>query len=538
MAKRKKQRGSSEGKISKKTVKEKLIKSQEELLDEIDLIETERNFSKRVLDKSNNVISFFVPVKDKVGKVVDFRIEYVNERMREVTDEDTDSVIGTMISDYSNNTENGVFEELTRCYETGETKEFEKKFTFGGKNLWFALRLVKLDNGILIFAKDISKEKELEVEIEVQNRLLSEAEYVANTGSYKWNLDEEIIYYSDNAYRLFGHEPGDFEPSVDKFMSFVHPNDKPKLMADFATVMERKERTESKYRIITKAKNIKTISTIGEFYQKNGDWYMVGVMADVSEQVAAELRLKNRNQELKRINNELESFNRIASHDLQEPLRKIQMFISRLDEESSDKLDERGKKYLGKVTSSVERMRELISNLLSYSRIETVEETPDKVDLNDVLENVQEDLAERISELGATIHAEPLPSVAGIKFQLEQLFSNLIGNALKYKKSDTAPVVEISSEILSYSKIDSSLALPRSRYLKLQFKDNGIGFDPEHKEKIFDIFQRLHSKNEFSGTGLGLAICRKIVQSHSGAIKAEGVAGQGATFTVYLPYSA
>ena len=526
------------GKVSRKNVKEEISKSPAELIGRVDSIDAQRSFATRILNNSNYIISFLTPLFNDTGEIVDFTIEYINNRMRVETEESSKNIIGKKMSEYHPaNFDNGIFDEFVLCMEQEEDREFHKKQIFGENEYWFSHKVTKLDDGVLVFSKNITKEKELEVEFEVQNKLLSEAEYVANIGSFKWNLDNDVIRYSDNAYYLLGCEPGDFEPSIENFNSFVHPDDSSEFMNKFKSCLERKERTEFIYRIITKDKSVKTVKSIGEFYRKDNEWYMVGVLADMSKQVLTELQLKKYNLQLERTNDELESFNRIASHDLQEPLRKIQMFISRLDEEITDKLGKKGKNYLTKISNSVERMRELISQLLAYSRVEEVEESLEKVNLSHLLDDVLEDLDERISENGATIITDTLPSVFGVKFQLEQLFSNLIGNALKYKKSDIAQVLEISSQLLDYNEIDTSLELPKSRYLKIQFKDNGIGFEPEHNEQIFEIFQRLHSKSEYSGSGLGLAICRKIVQSHLGAINAESILGEGATFTVYLPYS-
>jgi len=539
MEQKKNKKRKSGDKVSRQTVKEEIKKSQADLMDTIDDLDAQRSFALRVLDQSNNVISFFKPIRNEAGEIQDFRIEYLNRRWQAATDKEQKKIIGSKLSEYYPEIfENGVFDKLTLCFDEDEEQEFQEKFNFNNKDYWFSARASTFDNGVIVFSKNITKEKGLELELGVQNKLLSEAEYVANVGSYKWNMDDEVIKYSDNAYRLFGYEPNEFEPTVEKFMSFVHPDDVSQLMVDYNDIIKRKERTESTYRIITKDKKVKTINSIGEFYQKDGSWHMVGVLADVTNKMNNELRLRNRNMELKRSNSELESFNRIASHDLQEPLRKIQMFVSRLDEEASDNLDDRAKQYLTKVTSSVERMRELITNLLSYSKIEEIEVEPEKIDLEVVLENVLDDLDERIEKTGAQITADSLPEIVGVQFQMEQLFANLIGNALKYKKPDTVPIIDIRVKILPYSKMDKSLALPRSRYLRLQFKDNGIGFAEEHQDKIFEIFQRLHSKNEFSGTGLGLAICKKIVMAHKGEIQAQSDLGEGAIFTVYLPYSA
>jgi signal transduction histidine kinase len=180
-------------------------------------------------------------------------------------------------------------------------------------------------------------------------------------------------------------------------------------------------------------------------------------------------------------------------------------------------------------------MRNLISNLLSYSRIEDVEDKPTKIDLNEILTNVLEDLGERICETNASIKADKLPEINGVQFQMEQLFSNLIGNSLKYMAEETVPVVAIKHSRVKVDAINQIPKLTAGTYHKLQFIDNGIGFDDQYGERIFEIFQRLHGKNEYTGTGLGLAICKKIVEAHNGIITATSKNTEGAVFTVYLP---
>ena len=152
--------------------------------------------------------------------------------------------------------------------------------------------------------------------------------------------------------------------------------------------------------------------------------------------------------------------------------------------------------------------------------------------------NVLENFDERISEAQAVIKSNELPKIYGVEFQLEQLLSNLISNSLKYRKQNNPTKIKITSKIVKYSKVKKDLHLSRSRYLILKISDNGIGFEKAYGEKIFQMFQRLHSKNEYSGTGLGLSICEKIVQNHHGHIYAKGYPGEGATFKIYLPYSA
>ncbi|MEP2281065.1 ATP-binding protein [Maribacter sp.] len=499
-------------------------------------LEISNLFGIRVLDSNDSIITYLKPVFNTTGNVNDFRIDYINNRIGEIANDDSAFIEGkTILEYYPKNLENGVLEILAECYKTGENKEYTKEFIFNEESVWLTTKAVKMNDGLILFSKDVTQEKKYEAQLFIQNRLLSEAEHVANIGSFRWNLVEDQIKYSDNVYRLFGYDPNEFDNKYDRLLTFLHPNDIEKVKSSFKAARRNKSKTDLVFRVYTKSQELRYMNTIGECYQKEGSWYMVGVIRDVTKQIEAESILQIKNTELKRTNADLEAFNRVASHDLQEPLRKIQMFVSRLDEEEEGRLSNRSQGYLSKIKYSSDRMRNLINNLLSYSKVDEVGEQPKRVDLNDVLKNVLEDLGERINDLDAKIESVSLPVVNGVQFQLEQLFANLIGNSLKYIKEGVQPNIKILGSIVSGNKTEVDTLLPSINYVKLQFIDNGIGFEKKYQEKIFEIFQRLHGKTEFSGTGLGLSICKKIVQSHNGTILAKGELDKGAEFTVYLP---
>lgn len=259
---------------------------------------------------------------------------------------------------------------------------------------------------------------------------------------------------------------------------------------------------------------------------------------------AAELREKN--LELESINEELESFNYIASHDLQEPLRKIQTFLPLMEKNLHD--EERRKNYFDKTMLAAKRMGELIQSVLNYSRIDKIQQTDfSKTDLNRVLETVKVDLELKIQDKQAIIKSNNLPVISAIKSQVEQLFANIINNALKFSKEK--PVINIISKtITGKDLVAEGIATKTNRkskyskpfnenavFVELKFIDNGIGFEPQYSEKIFDLFQRLHGKSEYEGTGIGLSVVKKIVNNHNGFIMAESELDTGTTFTIWLP---
>ena len=502
----------------------------------INELEISNLFSYRVLDSYDSIISYLKPIVDDNKVVSDFRIDYINNRMNDITNEEPEFIIGKTFHEYyPENLENGVFELLKECYYSGENQDYVKEYFFNNQSYWLSNKSVKMNDGIILFSKDITQEKKNEEQLFIQNRLLLEAEHVANIGSFRWNLGKEEIKYSENVYHMFGFEPKELGTTYDRLLAFVHPNDIENVKNKFHEARIGKAKTDLVFRIYTKSNDLKYMNAIGECYQKGGNWYMVGVLRDVTKQIEAESKLQAKNAELKRTNSDLEAFNRVASHDLQEPLRKIQMFVSRLNDEEKDTMSLRSQEYLEKVKSSSNRMRNLINNLLSYSKVDEVEEQHQRIDLNDVLTNVLDDLGERIDAMNADIISDALPVVNGVQFQLEQLFANLIGNSLKYVNQETKAKIQIKSKVVSRKELPSELLSFGGNYVKLQFIDNGIGFEKKYEEKIFEIFQRLHGKTEFSGTGLGLSICKKIVQSHNGIIKAKGELNKGAEFTVYLP---
>ncbi len=256
------------------------------------------------------------------------------------------------------------------------------------------------------------------------------------------------------------------------------------------------------------------------------------VTRDLTERKLAEDKLQEYLQELESKNKELEQFAYIASHDLQEPLRKIQIFTNLIEKNFHDEL--LAKNYFEKIDMAAKRMSELIRSILDYSRLSDDSRIIAEINANQVLNNTLLDFELLIEEKHAVIKYEPIPVFKAIPMQVNQLFVNLIGNALKFNTNK--PVIRVTSKIIAKDHIDDApLHMMEDNYLEIAVADNGIGFDEEYEQKIFSLFQRLHSKQDFAGTGIGLALCSKIMENHRGFIKAKGQLGVGATFYVYFP---
>jgi two-component system, LuxR family, sensor kinase FixL len=261
--------------------------------------------------------------------------------------------------------------------------------------------------------------------------------------------------------------------------------------------------------------------------------YLVGIAEDITEQKAAEEKLRQFAAQLEHNNRELQDFAYVASHDLQEPLRKVRAFGDRLQTKCGSVLSDEGKDFLSRMVNAAQRMQGLIQDLLDFSRVTTRAQPFVRVDLNKIACEVVSDLEVRIEQTGARVEVADLPTIDADATQMRQLLQNLVGNALKFHKKDTAPHVKVFSRDLPAERSDRRLAAPRQ--FELCVEDNGIGFDEKYLDRIFTVFQRLHGRGEYEGTGVGLAICRKIALRHGGDIGARSKPGAGATFIVKLP---
>jgi len=239
--------------------------------------------------------------------------------------------------------------------------------------------------------------------------------------------------------------------------------------------------------------------------------------------------------QLERSNAELQHFASVASHDLQEPLRKVQAFADRLRSKCGEQLGDAGLDYLGRMENAADRMRVLIQDLLKLSRVTSRAQPFERCDLALVLREVLADLEVAVERNGAVVDAGPLPEIDADPLQMRQLFQNLVANALKFHAAGRAPRVTVSAKILEASEHGLQGVGFATRACRLEFRDNGIGFDPKFAEQIFVVFQRLHSRSEYEGTGIGLALCRRIAERHLGVVTASAVPGEGAVFVVTLP---
>lgn len=395
-------------------------------------------------------------------------------------------------------------------------------------------------------------------EAEQRSRLAIEA---AEMGTFEWIIENDEFIHSERLAEIYGYGKIIGLNHAD-FLAALHPEDYEKRNKAVAHAFSTGF-LDYEGRLLWKDGSVHWVKTKGKviFDENNVPLKMYGTSLDVTEQrnttealrqseesfreLAQNLeeRVQQRtndlnevNAELVRSNKELEQFAFITSHDLQEPLRKIQTFANLLSDKYASTLNENANSYINKITSASVRMSQLITDLLNFSRLRRTEGEFIATDLNNVLNEVRNDLEVVISNKKAIINAHTLPIVNAIPFQMNQLFYNLLSNALKFAASDRPLVIDISSKLLSPEEIDVRQGLSkRLSYCEITIKDNGIGFNQVYANKIFEIFQRLNNRSEYEGTGIGLALCNKIMINHSGLIFAKSQENIGSEFYVVLP---
>ncbi|HXS35418.1 MAG TPA: PAS domain S-box protein [Flavipsychrobacter sp.] len=442
------------------------------------------------------------------------------------------------------NEEPEILEKLKRGIKVSHFETIRK--TKDGKLIDLSLTIspVKDKDGKIIGASKIARDITAQKNIE---RLAKESEerfrIVADTAPVMiWMDDAEknCIFLNKGWLDFTG---GALPDELDfGWLRNIHPDDIERRTQIYNTAFDSQQEYYTEYRLRRHDGTYRWVAGKGvPRYAPDGTFLgYIGGSTDIHEQHMAKKELERivnertkellqMNEQLMKKNHELEQFAYIASHDLQEPLRKIQTFSELIQSNLHNK--EVTEKYFEKITSSSQRMSTLITAVLNYSRLDAIDNSPVEVDLNDTLNEIITDFELLIKEKNAVIHSNILPTVKGISLQLQQLFANLIGNSLKFcvKK----PEIHIYSKALSATELQHYPLLRKGKYEKIIFSDNGIGFEQKYAERIFAIFQRLN--DNYSGTGIGLALCKKIIENHHGDISVTSTPGKGTIFTIILP---
>lgn len=604
-----------------------------------------------VMDVSLSGILVFETLYDAKGDVRDFCCIKFNRTAPAFVNAEVSE--NTLFSDIFHD-DNKISLEACKKLVT-ENKPYDQELFNSHLNKWLRISAVQYRNGFVMTIMDITESKDATEVIRRREEMLSQAEEIAQLGS--WELDTRTgrMTISPHLFKLYGINPLDKELTLDKLYNAIHPDDilsvkssieealvsKDHFDMEFRrvlsdstilyiasrarikrngsgaaekvlgismditsrTLVSEKLRTNeilyrtfasnmpdsevilfdtffrinlvegnmdsplltdkadltgqdvrevlAKYEIpvdlseildeTTPAKSVSTLQTDGRYFRihlvrisgQDGNVFSGMILfQDITEIKKAELQLELKIQDLDRSNRELENFAYVASHDLQEPLRKITAFGDRLKVKYTEALAGEGADYIRRMTDATSRMQRLITDLLAFSRITRIAEPFEKVDFNKLIKEILSDIEIKVIATDADIKVEPLESLEGIPSQMHQLFQNLLLNALKFHKPGQKPVIHISGEWISAKVAGKS---GNRKYYRFSIKDEGIGFEQKYAERIFTLFQRLHGRAEYEGTGIGLALCKKIAEHHDGSIEAFGTEGVGAEFVIILP---
>jgi len=393
---------------------------------------------------------------------------------------------------------------------------------------WFSISAFPSVSGLTVYFKDVTENKKAQEEIRQSNDRFERVSEATNDAIWDYQISEDKLYWGKGFTTLFGYDLKEVNPTWQLLIDLIHPQDRDRVVSTFHIAQTDPETSfwNEEYRFEKVDGTFAYVIDRAVFSRNEtgSAVRVIGAISDITEQKKFEVSLKNLNKNLKKqaselavSNAELEQFAYVASHDLQEPLRMVSSFLSQLDRKYRDKLDEKAQKYIHFAVDGATRMRQVILDLLEYSRIGKEEHDLERVNLEEVIFEVTQLQAQLIKKKKAKIRFEGITEITGFKSPILQVFQNLIGNALKYSKDDVPPVIDITCR-------------DEKNHWLFSVKDNGIGIKEEYYNKIFIIFQRLHAKQEYTGTGLGLAIVKKIVDGLGGKIWLESEYSVGTTF--------
>lgn len=490
----------------------------------------------QIFDASINGMMAFEAIRDEQNKVVDLRFTQVNRAFTKILGYKADEVLGkSYLSVFPRSKQTGTFDLHLKVLETGESADIEIYYNAFGFNDWFHIQVSRIDENSLIQTfSNITELMQNREQLEQAAIFLQEVVNGSHTGilvaSPEYDSKGKIVDYrfkvaNQTIASLVGQTP-------EALIGTLHSQWFPEYYENGSFRAYNK--------IYQKNKPLQFESHYqNQFHdrwmdvsgKKIGDDLLI-TYHEVTALKKLQIQLEKTIGELTTTNSRLSEFTHIASHDLKEPLRKIIMYSNMLEERYGDKMELNQVSTLQKIQQTSYRMQTLINDLLMYSQVSARAIETEQVDLYALMQQIAGDLEATISEKQAEVEISDLPVVMGDRTQLQQMFQNLLSNALKFHKKEDVPRVTVSSTIVNAPKNRSVSA---RRYWCIVVKDEGIGFDPSASKKIYQLFQRLHSRSDYEGTGIGLAIVSKVVENHEGYIETESMLNEGSVFRVYLP---
>ncbi len=490
-----------------------------------------------VLDGSLNGLIYYETIRDETGQITDFQARFWNEAALTITsqtavDLHTKTMVGRFPGPLLPGTPSlGYFQAVCHTVQTGEPTRYELNFPH--VNRVQDLSISKLGDGCVVSLLDVTELRRSMQALQDEAILFKTmSQNVPDVGTLVVNSGLRLLFAN-------GDLPSGLLRTTDTEEFIGQPIENgiwPAYRNELADYLRDALLGQSRTLIQFVGERVCELY-VGPV--RNADDAVVMAMAiyrDISQTRRYQRDLEQSVADLRRSNASLEQFAYVASHDLQEPLRKIQSFGDVLQQQFGPNLPQDATDIIRRMQSASGRMSLLIRDLLDYSRLSAVPDTNKQIGLDRLLADVISDLSQVISESNALVTVNPLPTVRGNAAQLHRLFQNLLSNAIKFRQPGQSPVVTVTTRLIQGRQIVAPQPVnARGHYQEIAMTDNGVGFDEKYADRIFVIFQRLHTRTHYAGTGIGLAICQKIVDNHNGYIRAESKPGEGATFRVYLP---
>ncbi|TVR78320.1 MAG: PAS domain S-box protein [Chitinophagaceae bacterium] len=480
---------------------------------------------KTILNEKNTILE---SIKDGFFTIdKNWMITYWNREAEKILRVKRQNILGENLWEvFSDSEELSFFKKYQKAMKSGVVVHFEEFYP--SLNIWMELSIYPSKKGLSTYFKNITTRKIAEEKLRQSNERFEIAAEATNDAIWDWDFKKKTLSWGKGFETLFGYKIEDHKPNLKTWTDRIHPEDLERVIGNLNEVIQLNDEKhfEAEYRFKKSNESYAYVVDRGIVVRNKSNEVerMIGAMTDITFRKNYEkklrslnVKLRNHSRELQISNAELEQFAYIASHDLQEPLRMVTRFLSQLEKKYNDKLDEKARQYIFFAVDGAKRMRQIILDLLHFSRVGRLNEIKEAVNINKIIDDYSTLRKELIGQKAVTLIKNKLPEIYSFKTPVTQIFHNLIDNSIKYSREKVKPIIEINSK-------------EEDEYWEFSVKDNGIGIEEEYFEKIFIIFQRLHDKEEYSGTGMGLAIVKKIIDNMGGKIRVESTPNEGSTF--------
>jgi len=482
------------------------------------------------LQEKNNILESIGDAFFAVDK--NWLVTYWNKEAESILGRKREEIVGENLWEvYADAIDSDFNRQYHKAMETGEDVEFEEYYPTINK--WFAVSAYPSQDGLSIYFKDVTLKKEADLRLIQANERFEKVTEATTDAIWDWDIKNNSFYRSDAIDRFFGEGTVKQLQGRGFWQDRFHQEDLERLQESLQLALKDSscDRWEMQYRVLNDKDEIVYVNDRALIVRnkKGKAMRMIGAMTDITERKNFEKQLIELNDSLKKhthdleiTNQELEQFAYIASHDLQEPLRMVTSFMDLLKRRYEDQLDDKALQYIGFATDGAKRMKQIIVDLLEFSRAGKLNISPVKISTNKILEDYQVLRKRIIAEKNVRLEIDSLPTINSYTAPLTQTLHCLLDNAIKYSRKEVNPILKVKVKELA-------------DYWQFSVEDNGIGIDPKFFDKIFIIFQRLHNRNEFSGSGIGLSVAKKHVESWGGTIRLESTPGEGSTFYFTIP---